>query len=569
MMRPTPALASFCWLATLTLLPPVGSPAQAQPALASARSASAPYQAQLDAVMTSVFAPDQPGAAAIVVKDGTVVYRKAIGMASMELGVPLQPDTVFRLGSITKQFTAAAVMLLVEDGKVALTDPIEKYLPGYPTQGHVITVEHLLTHTSGIQSYTDIPGWFPTKIRSDLSLLELIDGFKKEPMQFGPGARYAYNNSAYVILGAVIEKASGTTYEQFLTTRIFTPLGLTRTFFGSNEPIIRGRAQGYTEEKGVVRNAAYLSMTQPHAAGSLVSTVDDLATWDAALVAGKLLKPESLQKMATPYTLKDGSRTGYGYGLQVGTLRGREAVEHGGGIHGFATYALSLPADRVYVAVLANSDVPKAPPGYLAKRLAAIALGSPFPERTAITVDPSVLARYTGVYEGKSGRRTVTVDGGKLYTQRGGGPKAEARPFSTTEFFYDKSLTHLRFEVGADGRATAMLMHVDEGDTPERLARTSDVPVTPEAVRVNPAIYDAYVGNYELGPNFILTVTRDGDRLLTQATGQQKIEIFPLSETEFFPKVMEARITFVKSPDGTVTGLVLRQNGREMPANRK
>ena len=558
MSRLLHALFTTCSLATLLIGPPV-SVASAQPATA----------AQLEDVVSAAFVADQPGGAVLVVKDGKVLYRKAVGMASMELGVPLQPDTIFRLGSITKQFTAAAVMLLVEDGKIALTDPIEKYLPGYPTQGHVITIEHLLTHTSGIQSYTAIPGWFPTRIRADLSLTELIDGFKKEPMQFAPGERYAYNNSAYVILGAVIEKAAGDTYERVLTKRIFEPLGLTSTFFGSNEPIIKRRAQGYTEENGVVRNAAFLSMTQPHAAGSLVSTIDDLAKWDASLVAGTLLKRGSIQKMATPYTLKDGSRTMYGYGLQIGTLRGREAVEHGGGINGFSTHALSLPGEGIYVVVLTNSDAPKTSPGYLAKRLAAMALGSPFPDRTSITVDPTVLARYAGVYEGKTGRRTVSVEGGKVYTQRGGGPKAEARPYSPTGFFFDKSLTHLAFEVGADGRATTMLVYVDGGETPERVARTSDVPATPEAVRVNPSIYDAYVGEYELGPNFILTVTRDGDRLVTQATGQQKIEIFPLSETEFFPKVMEARITFVKGPDGKVTELVLRQNGRETTAKRK
>jgi CubicO group peptidase (beta-lactamase class C family) len=553
-------LARFSCLAALTFLPSVAPVALAQPAPTS----------QLDAVMTSAFKADQPGAAALVVKDGKVVYRKAIGMASMELGVPLQPETVFRLGSITKQFTAAAVMLLVEDGKISLSDPIEKYLPGYPTQGHVITVEHLLTHTSGIQSYTSIPGWFPKKIRTDLPLLELIDAFKNEPMQFAPGERYAYNNSAYVILGAVIEKASGETYERFLTKRIFEPLGMTRTLFGSNEPIIKGRAQGYGEDKGVVRNAEFLSMTQPHAAGSLVSTIDDLAKWDAALLAGTLLKRTSLQKMATPYTLKDGSSTGYGYGLQIGSVRGRESVEHGGGIPGFSTYGLSLPGARIYVAVLTNSDAPKAAPGYLARRMAAIALGTPFPERTAITVEPAVLARVAGVYEGPKGvRRTVAVEGGKLFTQRAGGQRLEARPFSPTEFFYENSLTHGRFEVGADGSVTAMLMHQDGADTPERATRVADAPAAPQTVRVDPAIYDAYVGAYELAPNFILTVMREDDRLMTQATGQQKVEVFPSSETEFFLKVVDARITFVKGADGKATQLVLRQNGREMPARRK
>ena len=451
-------------------------------ALPTAPASAQPVASQLDALVTAAFVPDQPGGAVLVVKDGQVLYRKAIGMASMELGVPLQPDSVFRIGSLTKQFTAAAVMLLVEDGKIALTDPIEKYLPGYPTQGHVITIEHLLTHTSGIQSYTSIPGWFPNRIRTDMSVTELIDGFKKEPMLFAPGTRYSYNNSAYVLLGAIVENASGSTYEQFLTTRIFTPLGMTRTFYGSNEPIIRGRAQGYALDGDVVKNSQFLSMTQPYAAGSLLSTIDDLAKWDAALAAGKVLRLETLQKMATPYTLKDGTSTGYGYGLQVSTLRGRQAVEHGGGINGFSTYGLSLPAERVYVAVLCNTESPKLPPVYLARRLAAIAIGNPFPERTAITVEPSVLARYAGTYntEARDVRRTVTVEGSKMYLQREGRPKAEVKATSETEFFLENSLSFLRFEMAADGKEPILLYYADGSDIPVRSRRVADqVPTKP------------------------------------------------------------------------------------------
>lgn len=560
MTSPMRTLASWCWLAALLLSPGLPPGASAQPAAT----------AEMDAMVAAAFAPDQPGGAVIVVKDGTPVYRRAIGMASMELGVPLTADSVFRLGSITKQFTAAAVMLLVEDGTVSLTDPIEKYLPGYPTQGHVITVEHLLTHTSGIQSYTAIPGWFPGKIRADLPLLELIDGFKKEPMQFAPGERYAYNNSAYVILGAVIEKASGVSYEQFLATRIFTPLGMTHTFFGSNRPLIRGRVQGYSEDKGAVVNAQFLSMTQPHAAGSIVSTVDDLAKWDAALTAGTLLKPASLTRMSTPYRLKDGTSTGYGYGLQTKALRGHPTLEHSGGIFGFSTFAVRVPDARVYVAVLANSDAPKTSPAYLARRLAAVALGSPFPERTAITLDAATLAKYAGVYEGSDGvRRTVSLDGGTLFTQRPGGERQPVRPFSSNEFFYGGSLTWLRFEGDAGGHATEMLIFPDGVETPERATRVTDAPATPTAVRVDPAVYDAYVGEYELAPDFVLTVTREGDRLITQATGQRQIEIFPASETEFFPKEIDARITFVKDASGRVTQLVLRQSGRERIARRR
>jgi CubicO group peptidase (beta-lactamase class C family) len=526
--------------------------------------------ARLDAVVKAAYGPDQPGAAVLVVKDGRVIYRGARGLANLELGVPLQPDMVFRLGSITKQFTAAAIMLLVADGRLALDDPIEKHLPGYPTQGHTITIEHLLTHTSGIQSYTDMPGWMESKIRNDMTVQELIDGFKREPMQFAPGRQFRYNNSGYVLLGAIIEKVSGTTYEKFVTDRIFTPLGMTSTYYGSNEPLIAKRVDGYTRDGEVTKNARYLSMTQPYAAGSLVSSVDDLARWDAALTAGTLLTPSQLERMWRPYTPADGKPSRYGYGFGVSTMRGRPVVEHGGGIHGFSTYALRMPEDRVYVAVLCTSDSPKTEPGTVAKRLAAVAIGRPFPEPVAITLAPSVLEGYVGVYEFSGAvRRTITVEGAKIYSQRAGSQRLEVHARSETEFFFDGSLSEIRFERDAHGRATAMLLFADGADERERGARVADAPAGPSVARVDPAIYDGYVGHYELAPGFVLTVTREGDRLMTQATGQDTVEIFPSSETEYFLKVVDARITFVRGADGKATGLVLHQGGRDMPATRK
>jgi CubicO group peptidase (beta-lactamase class C family) len=532
-------------------------------------AADSDVTSRLDAIFKPFAAADQPGAAVLVVKDGQVLLRNAYGAADLELRVPLQPDAVFRLGSITKQFTAVAILMLAEQGKLVLTDPIDKYLPGYPMQGHVITVEHLLTHTSGIQSYTDMPGWMQDRIKTDMKVQELIDGFKKEPMQFAPGTQYRYNNSAYVLLGAIIESVSGQSYEQFVTDRIFKPLGMTSSFYGSNEPIIPKRAEGYTADNGVTKNARYLSMTQPYSAGSLVSTVDDLARWDAALYTDRLLPRTALERAWTPYVLEDGKPTGYGYGWAIGTLRGHRSIEHGGGIHGFSTYAVRLPDDRVFVVVLCNSDSPKATPAYLAKRAAAIAIGKPFPEPVAIQLDPKELQRFVGVYEiDKDTRRTVTVEGGKLYTQRAGGARLEARPRSDTDFFYENSLTWLRFAADASGRITEMLVYQEGRDEPERAKRVSDTVTERPAARVDPALYEAYVGRYELAPGFVLTVTRVGDRLMTQATGQQQIEIFPASDTEFFPKVVEARITFLKGPDGKVDRLILRQSGREMPARR-
>lgn len=528
--------------------------------------ASSPYEA----VLKRAFPSTGPGAAAIVVKDGKVVYRGANGLANIEKKLPLTPDSVFRLGSVTKQFTSLAVMMLVEQGKVGLQDPIDKYLPGYPTHGRTITVEHLLTHTSGIQSYTDIPGYMATKLRADLTVPQLVDTFKNEPMQFDPGTRYRYNNSGYVLLGAIIEKASGQTYQAFIADRIFKPLGMAHSYYGTDEPKVQKFAQGYSAGD---KPASPMSMTQPYAAGSLLSSVDDLARWDAALYGEKLLTRGSLDKVWTAYKLADGSSTGYGYGWQVGLMRGTPAVEHGGGIFGFSTYVVRLPGERVYVAVLSNSDAPAAPPAFVARTMAAIAIGKPYSAQVSVPVDAKTLERYAGVYSaGNSGQLAVTYEAGKLFLQVAGGARTEIKPRSTTEFYQENGLTTFRFEGDAPGKASALLIFADEGPTADRRPRMADAlppAKTLTQVKVNPAIYDAYVGDYELVPGFVLSVTREGDRLMTQATGQAKVEVFPYSETEFFLKVTDAQLTFVKTPTGVVDEVILHQGGRDIPAKRK
>jgi len=538
--------------------------------LQAANRKAAGLTSQIEALIKPHFPADRPGLAVIVTQNGKVLFRKAFGSANLELGVPLRPDMLFRIGSMTKQFTAAAVMMLIEQGKVSLNDPITKFLPDYPVQGHMITVEHLLTHTSGIQSYTDIPGWMTSKIMTDLKLSELIDGFKREPMHFAPGTRFEYNNSGYMLLGAIIEKASGETYEAFLKKNIFDPLGMKNTLYGHNQPIILNRASGYDADGDTVLNAPYLSMTQPHAAGALLSTVDDLAKWDAALYTEKILKQESLKRMWTPYTLKDGTSTGYGYGWAISTLQGSPTIQHDGGIHGFVSDGLRLPQEKVYVAVLCNTTAPALAPQLLTRKIAALALGKPFPERKAIQVTPEVLARYAGVYKiNDQSQRTVIVENGKLYTMRSGGQRLEAHPYSETEFFYTETLSHFRFVLGPDGKVSEMWMYQNGSATPEIAARMADAPAPRQAVKLDPAIYDRYAGDYELSPGFVLTIRRQGDKIMAQATGQPEVEIFPESENSFFLKEIDAQITFLLGSDGKAESLVLHQGGQDIPGKRK
>lgn len=448
----------------------------AGPALAAPPS-PAETQKRMDALLTETYQPGAPGMAAIVVKDGKPVLRRAIGMANIELGVPLKPDMVFRLGSITKQFTAVAILMLVNEGKVALDDEITKFLPDYPVQGQKITVEHLLTHTSGIRSYTEMASW-PPLWRKDFTVAELIDLFKNEPMTFKPGEKYAYNNSGYILLGAIIEKASGKTYAEFIQQRIFTPLGMKHSYYGETEPLIPGRVAGYqVSAKGTV-NAPYLSMTQPYAAGSLLSSVDDLALWNASLSTEKLLPRALLDKAWTPYKLNDGSTSGYGYGWQMWTYRGHRVVEHGGGIHGFSTAGFSLPDDKLYVSVLTNGGG-RMVPGEVAVQLAALAIGEPFVQPSVAKVGGETLDRYAGAF-GVDGKASWNLqrEGDHLVSIQGE-TKRHWYPSSETEFFRKDGLGRIRFERDTKGAAVALIATGYRGDDRRFDRVAGEAPKTP------------------------------------------------------------------------------------------
>jgi CubicO group peptidase (beta-lactamase class C family) len=539
------------------------------PFLLCAAASVAPAQTApaIDQLFRAATKPGEPGLAVIVMRKGEILHRAAYGMANVELGVALRPDHVLRIGSVTKQFTSAAIMMLAEEGKLAVTDPITKFLPDYPTQGKSITIEHLLTHTSGIQSYTNMPKWRGTW-RQDMSLTELVDLFKNEPMQFAPGEQWRYNNSGYILLGAIIEKVSGKKYADFVQERIFTPLGMTHTRYDFTEEIVAQRAAGYDRAGDRIGNARYLSMTQPHAAGALMSTVDDLAKWDAALAAGRVMKPGSLAKVFASYELASGNHTNYGYGWSIGRYEGRAVQEHGGGIFGFRAHVVRIPADGVYAAVLSNVSAGEPSAGLLARKAAAIAIGKPHADPAAVPLTPEQAEAYVGRYvTAPDARMTVSRDGNRLFVQGGDGPKTEIVPAGNDVFFVRDTFRRLTFVRDAAGKYQRFEVD-DWGPQPPAIRDATPQPSAPTAIEIDSAVLKAYEGEYELAPGFVLAVTLEGNRLMTQATGQGKVEIFASSPTEFFLKVVNAQITFVKDASGAVTGLVLHQGGRDMPAKK-
>ncbi|MFZ0749972.1 MAG: serine hydrolase, partial [Pyrinomonadaceae bacterium] len=532
-----------------------------------ATSPNANLGQSIDEILTQAYKPNEPGAAVIVVKDGKVVFRKGYGMANLELGVPVQPDMVFRLGSITKQFTAVAILMLVEQGKLSLDDDLTKFLPDYPTKGQKITITHLLTHTSGVKPYTSLPEWL-AMWRKDMPLNELIALFKDKPMDFAPGERYAYNNSAYVLLGAIIEKASGQSYADFVEKNIFAPLGMTHSFYDNTARVFPRRVNGYSKPKDEWLNAAYLSMTQPHAAGSLASSVDDLALWDAALYTDKLVKQETLKRAWTSAKLNSGRLTGYGFGWSLNSYEGHPTIEHGGGINGFSTHAVRMPDDRVYVAVLTNKDTGGPGPGRITFRIAALASGKPFRDPTEITLTPEALDKYVGVYQfTDKAEASIRREGDKLFITLPGGGKTEITPSSETAFFVKESRNRLTFARNAAGAVTGFTA---SGSGPIQEAAKIDKPLPAEkqAVTVDAAVLDSYVGEYQVGPNLMITITKEGNKLFAQVIGQPRIELHPESTTKFFVKEAPIQIEFVTDASGKASGLTLYQGGQQIQAKR-
>ncbi|WP_426105833.1 serine hydrolase [Massilia sp. TSP1-1-2] len=551
-------LSPLCLAALLLLQLPLAA-VHAAPVAAVVDQALA---ARIDALVAPYYKPGQPGATLIVVKNGKTLLRKAYGMADVEHQVAMRPEATLRLGSITKQFTAVAIMMLADEGKLATTDPITKFLPDYPTQGKVITIEHLLTHTSGIVSYTGKPD-FRTQSLRDVTVPQMIDYFKNDPIEFTPGTKHEYNNSGYFLLGAIIEKLSGQSYAKFVEQRIFIPLGMTHTAYEGHERAVVLRAAGHEQTPAGFGPSQPLSMSQPYAAGSLVSTVDDLAKWDAAISAGTLLKPASWKQAFTPYILANGTSTGYAYGWAVGKLRGSQAVSHGGGINGFSTYAVRLPAEKVYVALLTNSDSGMPAPSLVARQAAAVAIGKPFPEYKAIVLGAAALDAFDGSYKvDEKSSRVVRREGDRLLMQRTGRGAVELIPFSPDNFFVKESTDTFTFHRNAQGQVDQVTLHADDADIV--FPRTGAAPAPRVSVTLGQAALDTFVGRYELKPGFVLALTRDGDQLFGQATGQPRLLLTPVSRTTFYVKEIDGEIRF----DAGNAQLTLLQGGRAVVAKR-
>jgi CubicO group peptidase (beta-lactamase class C family) len=420
---------------------------------------------RMEQVVQSYVDSKQFMGAALVARDGKVLLSKGYGFANLEWGVLNSPASKFRLGSITKQFTAACILLLEERGKLKVDDPVKKYMTDAPAAWDKVTIFNLLTHTSGIPSFTGFPDYASTEAIATTPE-KLVARFRDKPLEFQPGEKWNYSNSGYVLLGYLIEKISQQSYSEFVQENIFTPLGMKDSGYDSNSAIILHRASGYTPSAKGTIHAGYIDMSIPFSAGSLYSTTEDLLRWEQGLMGGKLLSVASLAKMTTPF------KNDYAFGLAVHAVNGHKVIEHGGGIEGFNTEIAYYPEDKLTVVVLANLN--GGVPETIANALAQVAHG----EKVVLP----------------SERKEITV---------------------------------------------------------------------------SPAVLGAYMGTYQLTPDFAIVVTLEGGQLMEQATGQPKFPLFAESETKFFLKVVDAEVEFFKNEKGEVTHLILHQGGQDQKGTKK
>lgn len=417
--------------------------------------------ARLDSIATAVIERgESAGLAVAVVRGRDTLLFKGYGQSDVENRVPVTPNTVFRVGSVTKQFTSAAIMQLVEQGKVGLDDVSTKYLPNFPTHGRRVLVRHLLNHTSGIPSYTDIGARFGRVARLDLPPDSLLAIVATDSLMFEPGTHFYYNNTGYFMLGQVIERATGTPYGRYLEQTLFKSAGLSNTWYCDTRRLIANRAQGYDRVGQTFVNADYLAMSLPNAAGSLCSTVGDLVSWTQQLHGGTVVSPASLTQMTTPETLPSGRPMRYGYALTVDTVGTHPLVEHGGGINGFSAYLSYAPADSLVVAVLTNTA--SAPSSRVARDLVHAALGVPAPVAAAVQelpLTPAERARYVGEYavtQPDGTRRTARVfdDDGQLAIAPQPGVRVRMRAQGAHTFVLTNGV-RLVFDISGD-RATGL-----------------------------------------------------------------------------------------------------------------
>ncbi len=420
--------------------------------------------AEMNRVLAAAFPTNAPGAAVLVVQNGTVKLRKGYGLANLESGTPMDPAAVLPICSITKQFTAVAILQLAEAGKLKLTDDLAKWVPDYPTGGAKVTLTQLLSHTSGIPNIQDQAGWQKVWDR-ELTPNQMLDFTRNKPLDFAPGSNFEYSNTGFTLLGLVIEKASGQSYADYIRSHIFAPAAMAHSYYPDGQHTIAGRVPGYSRTGKIWEIARGFKITQAYSAGALLSTVDDMWAWEKALEAGRLVSPSLLRSAQAEGHLPDGRATHYGYGWEINKLGRHDVIEHAGGMPGYSAYEAHVPDSDIYVVILANTYSPSVPLHTLAANLIRTALGETVAARAAFASTP--IEEFVGKYQMDGyaitdGNRMleVTAQSNRLFAHLGTGRRPLTR-IATDEFTTRGDEFHFTFVRDNDRHIQKVLLRPD------------------------------------------------------------------------------------------------------------
>lgn len=515
---------------------------------------------QLDQLITAVVPQNEPGIVVLIARKNQVIYEKAFGSANLELKVPLQPDMVFRIGSVSKQFTAIGILQLLEQGKLSLSDSLQQYLPNFPSKGAIITIEQLLTHTSGIPDYASIDSPEPFIERWDFTPEYLTDHFKNAPLQFPPGTRYGYSNSNYLLLAQIIEEVSGQPYRSYMEQKVMHAAGLTHTGYVPEKTIVAGRVTGYTRDNGFFENCDYQTLSMGYGCGDLLSSAEDLYQWNNALLAGKLVRKETLEKAFSPHLLRNGTFSSYGYGWIVDQQQGRTCIHHEGQVSGFIASEKYFPEDALYLVMLTNVKSGEDKTSFSEARfnlmadITRVALGEAAP--TEIKLSNKELEWYTGTYQ--VGKQTIDIRPGKgvLNAKASMEGDFQLAPVGGDQFMIRN----------ANPVCIVDFVKDSAGDIVEMISfqKASFDWLKVEGPAVGPDSLQAYAGKYQLPTmrnGFMIVSTKDNHLFLSSTTPVPDAELLPLGGGKFryFGNGMDFPLQFVRQADGKVEKLVMTQ----------
>lgn len=525
----------------------------------------------LDSLFRLTFPSTEPGAIILLAKDGKPFFRKAYGMANIELPVTMNTDHKMGIGSISKQFTAMALLLLQQEGKLNVKDDIRKYLPQYNTWGRTITIDQILSHTSGIPSYTELPG-FDTLADKKISNSRLISFFEKSPLIFEPGSNWSYSNSGFVLAGVIVEKITGQPFNDFVSERILKKLNMTETSFGSSDYALPGKTAEYAGNtpKGKIKMETQYDWYWAYGAGQLISTVDDMLKWDEALYGAGFIRPELLKTAHTAIPLTTGLSANYGLGWAVDTLNGKAVIQHGGSIGGYRAQGIRLPDDHIYMILLSNSGTTNSSLT-LNKALSILYNVAPVREQRQ---EIQSWKEMEGVYESlNSGSRlqknmgdlpaffTIRTDSlNRVTVQRSSSAALTLTPAGKDKL-YDKSspFTTWRFNRNAQGKVVSFTIEQllpTMGPERTNLKIADIVPAIKQPVPADSAQLTVYTGlfRHELGSSTRIVQVKN-NLYMEDPEFKTKTQLHWLNGNLFWIKELDREVNFIRDKKGNVTSI--------------